>query len=102
MTRRWTRTLHGKRDVFLEGEKRQNEKEKQAATFARNHLITEVRWQRFNAGSDFSELSIKTLAKEVGVPAGIVVGRLQREKKIEFVHFNYLKRRFDLTRSMAA
>lgn len=94
--------LHGKREVFLEGDKRQNEKEKQADAFARNHLIAEVRWRQFNTASDFSEPTIKAFADAVSVPAGIVVGRLQYEKKIEFAHFNYLKRRFDLTRPVAA
>lgn len=94
--------LHGKRDVFLEGDKRQNEKEKQADAFARNQLIAEMRWRQFVAISDFSEPSIKAFADAVSVPAGIVVGRLQHEKKIEFGHFNYLKRRFDLTQPVAA
>ncbi len=94
--------LHGKREVFLEDDKRQNEKEKQADAFARNHLIADMQWRHFSAASDFSERSIKAFADAVKVPAGIVVGRLQHEKKIEFAHFNYLKRRFDLTRSVAA
>jgi HTH-type transcriptional regulator/antitoxin HigA len=94
--------LHGKRDVFLEGDKRQDEKEKQADAFARNHLIAEVRWRQFIASSDFSENDVTAFAAAVSVPAGIVVGRLQHEKKIEFAHFNYLKRRFDLTRPVAA
>jgi addiction module HigA family antidote len=94
--------LHGKRDVFLESDKRQNEKERQADAFARNQLIAEARWRHFITVSDFSEPSIKAFADAESVPAGIVVGRLQYEKKIEFAHFNYLKRRFDLTRPVAA
>jgi len=94
--------LHGKRDVFLEDDKRQNEKEKQADTFAANQLIAEVHWRQFVAGSDFSEPSIKAFAGAVNVPPGIVVGRLQHEKKIEFFHFRYLRRPIDLTQPVAS
>ena len=94
--------LHGKRDVFLEDDSRQSQKEKQADTFARNHLIPEVQWREFVAGSDFFEANIRAFADAVRIPAGIVVGRLQHEKRIDFAHFNYLKRRFDFTKSAAA
>jgi HTH-type transcriptional regulator / antitoxin HigA len=94
--------LHGKREVFLEDDKRQNIKEKQADTFARNHLISEADWRDFIASADFLEGNIVAFAQSIPVPAGIVVGRLQHERRIEFAHFNYLKRRFDLTKSAAA
>lgn len=94
--------LHGKREVFLEDDSRQSLKEKQADSFARNHLISEGRWREFIESADFSEANIIAFAQSVGIPAGIVVGRLQHEQKIDFAHFNYMKRRFDLTKSAAA
>jgi HTH-type transcriptional regulator/antitoxin HigA len=94
--------LHGKRDVFLEGGKRQNEKEKQANAFAANQLIDEANWRQFIAASDFSEPSIRAFAVAVSAPPGIIVGRLQHEKKIEYFHFRYLRRPIDLTRPVAA
>jgi HTH-type transcriptional regulator/antitoxin HigA len=94
--------LHGKRDVFLEDDSRQGEKEKQADTFARNYLIAEGQWREFVGGSDFYETNIRAFADSLRIPAGIVVGRLQHEERIDFAHFNYMKRRFDFTKSTAA
>jgi addiction module HigA family antidote len=94
--------LHGKRDVFLEDDSRQGQKEKQADTFARNYLIAEGQWREFVAGSDFFETNIRAFADSLNVPPGIVVGRLQHEERVDFAHFNYLKRRFDFTKSAAA
>lgn len=91
--------LHGKRDVFLEDDSRQGQKEKEADSFARNYLVTERLWREFVAGSDFYESNIKAFAEAVRVPPGIVVGRLQHEERLDFAHFNYLKRRFDFTKS---
>jgi len=91
--------LHGKRDVFLEDDKRQGQKEKQADAFATNQLIGEVPWREFITTADFLESNIIAFADAARIPAGIVVGRLQHEKRIDFAHFNYMKRRFDLTKS---
>jgi HTH-type transcriptional regulator/antitoxin HigA len=94
--------LHGKREVFLEDDSRQSLKEKQADSFARNHLISEAQWRQFIETADFLEANIIAFAQSVRIPAGIVVGRLQHEQRIDFAHFNYLKKRFDLTKSAAA
>lgn len=94
--------LHGKRDVFLEDDGSGDAKEREADAFATSHLIPESKWRRFITASNFSESSVQTLADSLGIPAGIVVGRLQHEERIPFSHFNYLKRRFDLTEPLTA
>ena len=94
--------LHGKRDIFLEDDSNRDDKEREADAFATSQLIPEPRWRRFVSASHFSESSVQELADDVGIPAGIVVGRLQHEGMISFSRFNHLKRRFDLTEPLTA
>jgi addiction module HigA family antidote len=86
--------LHGKRQVFLELDRKDREEdEKEANTFASNTLINPKQWKRFIAqGSYRTKADIKAFADEIGVAPGIVVGRLQHEKLLPFHHCNDLKR----------
>jgi len=94
--------LHGKRDVFLEDDGNGDDKEREADAFATSQLIPELQWRRFVATAHFSESSVQTFADTLGIPAGIVVGRLQHEKMIPFSRLNYLRQRFDLTELLIA
>jgi addiction module HigA family antidote len=94
--------LHGKRDVFLEDDSSNGDKEDEANTFASNYLILETEWRKFLLSRNLSEAGVTAFAKKLGIPAGIVVGRLQHEKKIHPSRLNFLRRRFDLTESAAA
>jgi addiction module HigA family antidote len=94
--------LHGKRDVFLEDDGRSGEKEKEADNFATAHLIPQPQWRKFVSAEKFSETSVRAFAESLGLPPGIVVGRLQHEKKIHPSRLNFLRRRFDLTEPVAA
>ena len=93
--------LHGKRDVFLEGEdgiKTQDadrqRAETEADTFATNFLIDKVRYTTFTARqTHFSKEAIRRFAQESGIAPGIVVGRLQHDQLLEFSHCNDLKAR---------
>ena len=94
--------LHGKRDVFLEDGVQNDEKEAEANSFASNNLIPDTEWRGFVSSRPFSKRRVDTFAAKIGIPAGIVVGRLQHERKIPPSHLNGLKRRLDLTESAAA
>ena len=94
--------LHGKRDVFLEDDTRDGEKEDEANAFASNQLIPESEWHKFVALGKFSQEAVMVFAEKLGISAGIVVGRLQHEQKILPSRLNFLRRRFDLTESIAA
>lgn len=94
--------LHGKRDVFLEDDSHDGEKEDEANTFASNQLIPETKWLKFVATGEFSQEKVVAFAEQLGIPSGIVAGRLQHEKKILSSQLNFLRRRFDLTESVAA
>lgn len=92
--------LHGKRDFFLETEEKDNDqtkKEQEADRFAADFLIPPEQWQRFLTTSDYrSKTAICSFAEEIGIAPGIVVGRLQHEKKIPFKNCNKLKSRLVL------
>jgi len=84
---------HGKKDMFLENDGGQDtEKEKEADKFAADFLIPQRDWTRFITGRKlFSKADIKRFARELGISPGILVGRLQHEKRIPFTHCNDLK-----------
>jgi addiction module HigA family antidote len=89
--------LHGKKQVFLEiDQKDRKEAEEEANRFAANVLIDPLQWQQFVASDSYrSKAEIKEFAQKVGIASGIVVGRLQHEKRLPFGHCNELKRRLE-------
>lgn len=83
---------HGKKEIFLEGNGMHGEKEEEANAFARNHLIPSIKYQEFLASWDKRSLEpIKDFARKIGIAPGIVVGRLQYEKRLSNAHGNKLK-----------
>jgi HTH-type transcriptional regulator / antitoxin HigA len=87
--------LHGKRRVFIEDGGGDKAKEEEANAFAANLLIPPQSLQRFLSRGDLGERAIIRFAESVGVAPGIVVGRLQHDKVIEYKTFNELKRWFE-------
>lgn len=86
--------LHGKRQVFLEIDRKDSEEdEDEANTFASDILIPPTQWQQFIAQDMYrTRVGIQEFAQKVGIAPGIVVGRLQHEKLLPFSHCNDLKR----------
>lgn len=77
--------LHSKKQVFIDGDDYvKSETEVQADTWARNHLIGIAPWKAFVAEGDFHTASIQKFAKQIGVGADIVVGRLQFENYVSW------------------
>jgi HTH-type transcriptional regulator/antitoxin HigA len=88
--------LHGRRDVFLEGdEQEQNEKEAEADAFARDWLIPEAQYRVFRRLGAFSCAAASRFAFELGIAAGIVVGRLQHDGHLDRTQCNNLKKKVD-------
>ena len=89
--------LHGKRDLFLEGQGRSDEDAKELAAdkFAANSLIPPAELDHFINASRFSEAAIMHFASEIGVAPGIVVGRLQHDGVLPFSHCNDVKLSLD-------
>lgn len=86
--------LHGKKDIFLEGdEPSEDEKEREADQFARNLLIPRDRAGELQnlRGTE----AIKSFAKSIGVSPGIVVGRLQHDDLAFRSAYNSLKKKVE-------
>jgi HTH-type transcriptional regulator/antitoxin HigA len=87
--------LHGKRDAFVDDGRTQSNEEEEANTFAQTRLIPsqhEAEFLRIR-----TVVAAKALARKVGVPPGIVIGRAQREGLIAYNVGNSERRRFKLT-----
>jgi addiction module HigA family antidote len=74
--------LHGKREVFLEGEKSEDGKEKDADRFASNVLIPAGEYRKFVERGLRNQGEIRRFAERLGIAPGIVVGRLQHDEII--------------------
>lgn len=86
--------LHGRKKLFIDAEEHENtEEEREANRFASDTLIAPQEWQRFVGASRYTQAAIVRFAAEVGVGPGVVVGRLQHEKRLPFKFCNDLKRR---------
>lgn len=91
--------LHGKRDVFVEGETQINEEnrhpEEEADRFAAEFMIPSELLRRLRPqAAHYSHEDIVAFAQQIGIAPGIVVGRLQHDGQIPRENFNKLKRRF--------
>ncbi|HPL26331.1 MAG TPA: HigA family addiction module antitoxin [Myxococcota bacterium] len=75
---------HGRKEVFIEGKGLDGEKEEEANAYARDKLIPPGEMREFLKKSQFSSSDIQTFAQEIGIAPGIVVGRMQHDKKIPF------------------
>lgn len=89
--------LHRRKLVILEGnndEPAQKELEEEANTFAADILIPREEYSVFIQNNRFFKGDIKLFASKMGIAPGIVVGRLQKEKRIEHSWHNDLRQRF--------
>lgn len=89
---------HGKKNVFIEAPEGTSDaairqKEEEANLFAADFLIPREELRRLPADG-LTATHIRALAQKLGIAPGIIVGRLQHDKRIKFVQFNSLKRRF--------
>jgi Zn-dependent peptidase ImmA (M78 family) len=69
-----------------------DEDERLADEFARNMLIPLRAYEGFVNAGDFTESSIRSFARDLEIGAGLVVGRLQRDRHVSPAHFNQLKK----------
>lgn len=68
------------------------DEERLADEFARNTLIPPDDYEDFVARGDVSEGAVRAFAQKQGISAGIVVGRLHRDGKLDRSHLVPLKR----------
>ncbi len=85
--------LHGKRMVFLEGKGLDSEHEREADQFASDLLIPPHMSARLPMLPK-TYAAVTSFAKDIGVAPGIVVGRMQKEKLIDWGWLNKCKVRY--------
>ena len=85
--------LHSKKQVFVDEDiDAIDEDEKQANEWAANSLVTAVALKEFTlTRTRFSERDVQGFASDQGIAPGIVVGRLQHQKRLPRSHLNGLK-----------
>lgn len=81
---------YNKIDYYIENETKENE----ADVFAKNILIDEKKYKKFIYNGNFSRKKIIEFAKEQKVQPFIIVGRLQKDKRIDYSKYNDLKIRY--------
>ena len=84
--------LHPKKAVFLEGTGHDTPEEGEANRFAADHLISPQDYATLLA-QPLTLDRIEDCARRIGIAPGIVVGRLQHDRRIRFDEGNGLKRR---------
>ena len=82
---------HGRKDVFIEENGCDDNKEQEANEFANDMLIPRRDLQRLLAEGRPTIASIEGFAMEIGLATGIVIGRLQHEKVLPQDTGNKLK-----------
>lgn len=85
---------HGKKDIFVEMNEDKAVKELDADRFAADYLMPGKKYDEFKTSGVYCEHTVKQFATTLGIAPGIVVGRLQHDKKIPFSKLNHLKVRF--------
>lgn len=83
-----------KKKMFLEYVDMDYKDEEEADRFASEALIPSSLYRDFAENGSFSALAVKKFAQQLGIAPGIVVGRLQHDRKIPFSHLNNLKNYF--------
>lgn len=73
-----------------------DEDEKEADEYACDTLIPPEKYREFTALKDYSYSSVEDFASRLGIDAGIVVGRLQKDGEIDFNELNGLKKQCDV------
>lgn len=87
--------LHSKKAIFIEDTKETDQYEREANRFAADFLIPPKAYEHFIQASDYrSKAAIQQFADTIGIAPGIVVGRLQYDRRIDFKNCNDLKQYF--------
>lgn len=84
------------KDRLIDYEGVENETEIKADKFAADFLIDPIIYKKLVKSGDFSLSTIKELCEKMKIPSFILIGRLQREKHIEYHCFSDEKVRYEL------
>lgn len=85
--------LHGKKRIFIDAKTKGKitESDVEADKWASDFLIPRPAWDGFTQSQRFTRAAVLEFAEEQGIAPGIVVGRLQHDKRIPWNALNHLK-----------
>ncbi len=92
--------LHGRKEQFIDSGKdafltsERSLKEAEADDSAANFLVPRKDFIVFVSENDFSEKTIKSFARKVGIHPGVIVGQLQKREYLSWRSLNNLRRPF--------
>lgn len=88
---------HGNQKIIIDGINKNGPFEDEANQWAADFLIPPAEWEQFLRGTPLNKSNIIAFAGTVGISPGIVVGRLQRERRLKYSEMTNLKGRFGWT-----
>ncbi len=88
--------IHGDFHSDIEDKEAYRAKEDKADIFAQNLLIPVDSYREFVEKGDFSKHAIETFAQEIKIHASIVLGRLQKEKLVDYHKYSELKINYNM------
>ena len=88
---------HGSRKIIIDGIDKNGPLEEEANQWAADFLIPPDAWSEFRRTAQFNRSSIIAFARLMGISPGVVVGRLQRERRLKYSEMVDIKGRFGWT-----
>ncbi|MGV8081229.1 MAG: HigA family addiction module antitoxin [Syntrophales bacterium] len=90
--------LHDRQEIIFENDGNDDpefiQREKEADAFATDTLIQPAAFQKFVAGGDFREETIRVFSQTISIDPGIIVGRLQHDGHLKPQWHNGLRTRY--------
>ena len=90
--------LHSKKDIFVHDTTNKGkitEADQQADRWAADFLVPHGEWEQLTMRPPFTKRKVLQFAEEQEIAPGIIVGRLQHEKRLPWSHLNHLKARLE-------
>ena len=88
---------HGNQKIIIDGINKNGPLEDEANQWAADFLVPPGEWEQFRRETPLNKSNIVAFAGVVGISPGIVVGRLQRERRLKYSEMTSLKGRFGWT-----
>lgn len=82
--------------TFISNGKLEKQLEEDADLFARDSLIPPMKYNEFLSEGVFTERTINEFAESIDIDPCIVLGRLQKEKRVPYNRLNSLKKQYEI------
>ena len=88
---------HGSQKIIIDGIDNNGPLEDEANQWAADFLVPADAWSEFRTSTPFTTSNVTSFARHAGISPAIVVGRLQRERRLKYSELTDLKGRFEWT-----